>query len=56
MEGSVCGLISRQAYNPRIVLEGLKKTTKNLSQDSLSQSRDSNPGPPEYNEIQTRVY
>jgi hypothetical protein len=32
----------------RICLEGLRKTTKNLSQDSRSPGRDLNPGPPEY--------
>jgi hypothetical protein len=31
-----------------IFLEGLRQTTKNLSEDSLSQGRDLNPGPPEY--------
>jgi hypothetical protein len=31
-----------------ICLEGLRKTTKNLSQDSRSPGRDLNPGPPEY--------
>jgi hypothetical protein len=31
-----------------ICLEGLRETTKNLSQDSRSPGRDSNSGPPEY--------
>jgi hypothetical protein len=35
-------------YYLGICLEGLKKTTKNLSHDSQSQGRDLNPGPPEY--------
>jgi hypothetical protein len=38
--------------NPRyysgIYLEGLKKTTKNINQDSWSPGWDLNPGPPEY--------
>jgi hypothetical protein len=29
-------------------MEGLRKTTKNRSLDSLSSGRDLNPGPPEY--------
>jgi hypothetical protein len=29
-------------------LEGIRKTTKYLSQDSRSPSRDFNPGPPKY--------
>jgi hypothetical protein len=33
---------------PRICLEGLRKTTKNLSQDSRYPGRDLKPGPPEY--------
>jgi hypothetical protein len=33
---------------PGICLEGPRKTTKNLSQDSLSPGRDLNPVPPEY--------
>jgi hypothetical protein len=45
-EGSGRGLISR--HYPRIYLEGLKKTTKSLSQDTRSPSRNLNPGPPEY--------
>jgi hypothetical protein len=35
-------------YYPKIQLEGLRKTTKNLSQDSRSQGRDLNLGPPKY--------
>jgi hypothetical protein len=35
-------------YYPRMCLEGLRKTTKHLSQDSRSPGRDLNPGPPEY--------
>jgi hypothetical protein len=35
-------------YYPGIRLEGLRKTTKNLSEDSLSSARNSNPEPPEY--------
>jgi hypothetical protein len=41
MEGSGRGLVG-------ICLEGLRKTTKNLSQDSRYTARDFNPGPPEY--------
>jgi hypothetical protein len=33
---------------PRIYLEGLRKTTKNLSEDSQSPGRELYPGPPEY--------
>jgi hypothetical protein len=33
---------------PGIFLDGLRKTTKNLSQDSRSAGRDLKPGPPEY--------
>jgi hypothetical protein len=33
---------------PGICLEGLSKTTKNLVQHILSQGRELNPGPPEY--------
>jgi hypothetical protein len=35
-------------YYPRIRLEGLRKTTKTLSQDSRSQIRNLTPGPPKY--------
>jgi hypothetical protein len=35
-------------YYPGIFLEGLRKTTKNLSQSSRSPDRDINPEPPEY--------
>jgi hypothetical protein len=34
--------------NPGICIEGLRKTTKNLSQDSWSPGRDLNTGPPKY--------
>jgi hypothetical protein len=30
------------------ILEGLRKTTKSLSQNSISPCRNRNPGPPEY--------
>jgi hypothetical protein len=46
MEGSGRGLILR--YYPGIRLEGLRKTTKKLSQDSQSPGRDLNLEPPEY--------
>jgi hypothetical protein len=35
-------------YHTGICLEGMRKTTKNLSQDSRSLDRDLNQGPPEY--------
>jgi hypothetical protein len=35
-------------YYPGICLEGLRKATKNFSQDSRSPGRDLNSGPPEY--------
>jgi hypothetical protein len=35
-------------YYPNICLEGLRKTTKSLSQDSRSPGRDLNLGPPKY--------
>jgi hypothetical protein len=35
-------------YYNGIFLEGLRKTTKNLSRDSRSPGRDLNPRPPEY--------
>jgi hypothetical protein len=35
-------------YYPGICREGLRKTMKNLSQDTRSPSRDLKPGPPEY--------
>jgi hypothetical protein len=35
-------------HYPGIFLEGLRKSTKNLSWDSRSPGRDLNPGPPEY--------
>jgi hypothetical protein len=40
-------------YYPGIPLEGLKKTTEVLYQDSLSPGRDFNPGPPEYEGVLT---
>jgi hypothetical protein len=46
LEGSGRSLILK-CY-PVIRLEGLRKTTKNLSQDSLSSGRHSSPGSPEY--------
>jgi hypothetical protein len=46
MEGSGRGLISR--YYTGICLEGLRKTTKNLSQVSRSLRRDLNLAPTEY--------
>jgi hypothetical protein len=35
-------------YYPGICLEGLRRTTKPLIQDSRYPGRDMNPGPPEY--------
>jgi hypothetical protein len=35
-------------FYPRICLEGLRKATKNLSQDNWSPGEDLKPGPPEY--------
>jgi hypothetical protein len=35
-------------YCPGICLQGLRKTTRNLNQDSRSPQRDLNPGPLEY--------
>jgi hypothetical protein len=35
-------------YNPSICLEGLRKSTKRISQDSRSPVRDLNPGYPAY--------
>jgi hypothetical protein len=35
-------------YYPGIRLRGLRKTTKSLSQGTLSPNRDLNPGPPDY--------
>jgi hypothetical protein len=35
-------------YYPGTRLEGVRKTTKSLSQDSRSPGRDLNPGPAEY--------
>jgi hypothetical protein len=46
LEGNGCGLILRYYTVDR--LDGLKKTTTNLSQDSRSPSRDLKTGPPEY--------
>jgi hypothetical protein len=44
MEGSGCGMI--EVTIPDFFLEGLRKTTKNLSQDSHSPGRDLNLGSP----------
>jgi hypothetical protein len=44
--GSGRGLILRQYFG--MCLEGLWKTTKNVSQDSRFTGRDLNRGPPEY--------
>jgi hypothetical protein len=54
-EGSAPGLILR--YYPGILLNGPRKTTKNLSPDSLSPGRDLYPGPHEYEEgmLTTRI-
>jgi hypothetical protein len=41
-------LILSYAYYLNIFLEELRRTTKNLSEDSLSPGRDLNAGPPEY--------
>jgi hypothetical protein len=46
LEGSGGGLIS--TYYPSICMDGLRKATKTLSQDSRSPDRDFNPGLPEY--------
>jgi hypothetical protein len=46
VEGSGRGPVLR--YYPGICLEGLRKTTKNLSQNNQFPGRDFNPGPPEY--------
>jgi hypothetical protein len=45
MEGSDRGMIG---YYPGICLEELRKTTRNLTQDSRSPYRDLNLGPPKY--------
>jgi hypothetical protein len=50
VEKSGHGLILR--YYTSICLEGLGKTLKTLSQDSLSLGQDLNPGPPDYKEGQ----
>jgi hypothetical protein len=39
---------NRGKYYPGTYLEGLIKTTKNLSHDSHCPGRDSNPAPPKY--------
>jgi hypothetical protein len=44
LEGSCRGIILRYYFN--IYLQGLRKITKNLSQDSRSPGRDLNLGPP----------
>jgi hypothetical protein len=46
LEGSFRGIILR--YYPGIGLEELRKTTKNLNQDSRFPGRDLKPGPTEY--------
>jgi hypothetical protein len=46
LEGNGHGLFQR--YYPDIHLEALRKTTKNLSQDSQYPEQDSNQAPPEY--------
>jgi hypothetical protein len=46
LEESGLGLILR--YSHGIRLDGLRKTTKNLNQDSRFAGRGLNPGPPEY--------
>jgi hypothetical protein len=46
LKGSGRGLIIR--YYPGIRVEGLRKTTKNLSQDSRSPGRNLKPGSSEY--------
>jgi hypothetical protein len=46
LEGSSYGLILR--FHPSIHLDGLRKTTKNISQDIWSLDLDLNLGPPEY--------
>jgi hypothetical protein len=46
VKGSGHGLILR--YYPGICLEGLRKITKNLSQDNQCQGTDMNPGPSEH--------
>jgi hypothetical protein len=40
-------------YYPGICLEGTRKTTKSLSQDSQSPGPDLNPGPTEYEGVLT---
>jgi hypothetical protein len=42
------GRVAYSRYCPDICLKGLKKTTKDLSQDSLSPVLDMNRGLPEY--------
>jgi hypothetical protein len=42
--------------NPGIILEGLRKTTKNLSQDSIFPGRDSNQARPEYKSTELPLY
>jgi hypothetical protein len=46
VERSGCGLIL--GYYPDSCVEGLRKTTKNLSEDSLSPDRNLNQRPSEY--------
>jgi hypothetical protein len=49
VEGNGHGLNLR--YHPGFCLEGLRKTTKHLSQDSQSPSKDLKPGPPNYEAV-----
>jgi hypothetical protein len=51
LEESGSGLIFR--YYPGISLEGLRKTTKNLNEDSRSPGRNLNLKSPEYEEVLT---
>jgi hypothetical protein len=47
MEGSGCGLILK-VYYPGVLLDGLRKPTRNLGQDRRSLGGDLNPEPPKY--------
>jgi hypothetical protein len=46
LEGSGCGLVLR--HYPGLPLNGLRETTKKLSQDTQPPGRDLHPGPAEY--------
>jgi len=46
LEGCGCGLILRDYSGLHV--EGMRKTTKNLSHDSRSLGQDLNSGPPDY--------